>query len=56
MDPNTALQLLRRNTMAVSLTEDKEELAAIAVEMAEIFQALDDWLKKGGFLPVNWDR
>lgn len=27
-----------------------------AEEMAELFQALDEWLSKGGFPPTDWSR
>lgn len=47
MDPNATLRRLR-------------ELCALdnchlfAVEIADLFEALDEWISKGGFLPEDW--
>ena len=27
-----------------------------ALRLAELVQALDEWIRKGGFLPVTWQR
>jgi hypothetical protein len=43
MDPNETLCLLRQE-----LKHGELECAA------ELFEALDTWLTKGGFLPVVW--
>jgi hypothetical protein len=42
MDPNTALAELRK--YAIGSTS----------EWANFFEALDEWLMKGGFLPKDW--
>jgi hypothetical protein len=43
MDPNATLDLLR------------DELERGELECAaELFDALDTWLKRGGFLPSDW--
>ena len=34
--------------------EDKDEVVEKANELAELVQALDAWIKKGGFLPAIW--
>lgn len=44
MDPNTALQALRKYA------------SDTGGEFAEQFEALDEWLSKGGFLPADWAR
>jgi hypothetical protein len=51
MDPDKALQTLRAYVAGVSEGDQPEHL-----EMCEQFQALDEWLSKGGFLPGPWQR
>lgn len=49
MDPNATLARLRilaGNVSFLTLTETEE--------MAELFDALDTWMSKGGFLPAAW--
>lgn len=46
-DPNEALRELR-HLIEINGEEDYSE------EIAEKFQALDEWLSKGGFLPEDW--
>ncbi len=52
MDPNEALAQLRRYADAAvdDAPEDWLDMAP------ELFQALDDWLSRGGFLPADWQR
>lgn len=45
MDPDQALKDLRE------MIRDTEDL-----DLIEQFEALDDWLAKGGFLPADWQR
>lgn len=38
---------------------DQSEVYAVAekaTRMAELVQALDGWIKKGGFLPKSWSK
>lgn len=42
MDPNVTLSRLRE------LADNND------VEWANLFESLDDWLSKGGFLPEAW--
>ena len=53
MDPNAALQTLKEwaTKAAVAGSYDETEWAAV-----EAFDALDDWLSAGGFLPEAWQR
>ncbi len=56
MDPNAALDELRalaaeQNAAPVRSQADE---AATAARMADLFQALDQWISRGGFLPVAW--
>jgi len=53
MDPDEALKLLRdacRDALAA------EESTPDTIDIAERFLALDEWLKRGGFLPKAWKR
>jgi hypothetical protein len=52
MDINETLRVLRD---ACSRNRDKEFMSDDdATTMVEGFDALDEWLSKGGFLPVDW--
>jgi hypothetical protein len=55
MDPNANLEELRRHAEAV-LTDKPNMLDYQwrAQRMAELVQALDGWISKGGFLPSDW--
>jgi hypothetical protein len=59
MDPNEALSQLR---LLVTIVNDphspdgRPTPGEVAREMAEIFDGLDEWLSKGGFLPKSWSR
>lgn len=35
---------------------DGNALSHLAYELAELVQGLDEWIKKGGFLPRDWSR
>jgi hypothetical protein len=45
MDPTACLEELRSAVQAGDLKT-----------AAELFEALDGWLSRGGFLPAQWDR
>lgn len=55
MDPNATLEELRN---LASLAADQHggdpDADYLAARMAELFQALDEWLSKGGFAPAAW--
>ncbi len=58
MDPNEAL-LEQRELIAWLLSDtakhkDRAEYVQKAERLAEVSQALDTWLAKGGFLPDRW--
>lgn len=56
MDPTAALAEIHR---AISEAEDAccfEHQAESFKEAVEKFEALDEWLSKGGFLPDSWAR
>ena len=52
MDPNATLIELRELSLAV--LHDTSNLAAY--RMAELFQALDEWMLNGSFSPQEWAR
>ena len=55
MDPNEALGKARRLAAQImNGAQPAEELADLAEELAEAFQALDTWLLRGGFKPEAW--
>jgi hypothetical protein len=51
MDPNVALANARK--AAEDVLGDTQSTAK-SVELAESFQALDEWISKGGFFPSKW--
>jgi hypothetical protein len=62
MDPNANLEELRRLAaeilnMTVEQMGETEtgDLMARATRLAELIEALDGWLTKGGFLPSAWN-
>ena len=57
MDPNETLRRLRQmaaTAIEVDSSESTNVAAVDLTEMAEHFQALDQWIQNGGFLPANW--
>lgn len=55
MDVNETLLRLRELSR-MFLSEEGDFDTDDVVEMAESFQALDEWLLKQGFLPRDWQR
>jgi hypothetical protein len=53
MDPNEALAGMRTLVAQVDADEVADPLAHLDA-MATQFEALDDWLRTGGFLPGAW--
>lgn len=54
-DPNTGLEIAREITAAILADPDNwDEIDAAA--LGEAFEALDQWLTKGGVLPHAWSR
>ena len=60
MDPNTRLAELRELVTMVALSggdmERTEPYPQAALELAEKFEELDEWITKGGFLPAAWQQ
>ena len=55
MDPNATLDSLRDLARKAFLVAPCD-LPVVADELAAGFEALDDWIKRGGFLPDDWKR
>jgi hypothetical protein len=53
MDPNKALTTIREVIAGILDGSGACEVHELD-EMAESFQALDEWITKGGFLPEAW--
>ncbi len=61
MDPNTVLENARKVAARIIRASDQAGGGDTGMEvdgetLAEAFQALDEWLSKGGFPPADWDR
>jgi hypothetical protein len=60
MDPNAALENARNAAREFIRGIDKEhpteDILDNANTLAEAFQALDQWITRGGFLPSAWDE
>lgn len=55
MDPNEALRLAREAAGELRQADDDDTLPGSQVgQLVEAFEALDEWLTKGGFLPSDW--
>jgi hypothetical protein len=52
MDPNATLQEIRE--LVSGILHDDEPTDERTDRLAELVQALDEWLSKRGFLPVQW--
>jgi hypothetical protein len=53
MDPNTALTELREQVRA-TLDNADASTSEWLLSICESFDALDEWMSKGGFLPAPW--
>jgi hypothetical protein len=57
VDINTALHRMRElANLADAHAQDKDALAEDAANMATVFEAIDGWLSRGGFLPHAWAK
>lgn len=54
MDPNA--NLLEMRQLATKIWQDDQQTSPEdAVRLAELIISLDDWIRRGGFLPNAWD-
>lgn len=56
MDPNANLEEQRRIVARLTDGEGPDDPGADAYRLAELAQALDEWISGGGFLPDAWRR
>lgn len=58
MDPNEALKRCRESAKKMLSDDDIDSprYVAIGAGLAEHFDALDQWLVRGGFLPKDWEK
>lgn len=54
MDPDANLAEQRRLAKELSEAASDEWTRGRAGRLAELVQALDEWICKGGFLPKDW--
>jgi hypothetical protein len=54
MDPDETLRMFRANLKQMMVDTDQAVFAQHALDAAEHFEALDEWLSKGGFKPREW--
>ncbi len=60
MDPTANLK--KQIELAKRIIKEAEEFAPdedveeLALELAEHVLALDEWIRRGGFLPTRWNR
>ena len=56
MDPNANLAEQLDSAKAILAAEDLDSDALTDItRLSELVIALDDWIKKGGFLPTDWN-
>lgn len=54
MDPNEALKKAREASNIIGSDVSQDVALAAAVDLMMYFDALDQWLSRGGFLPIDW--
>lgn len=54
MDPEQALSELRELAKATLADDSADDLPEKATQLAELFDGLDQWLSRGGFMPKEW--
>lgn len=53
MDPDECLKQIRELVQKLAV-EYRQNAGTYAIELAEKVDALDQWLKNGGFPPADW--
>ena len=54
MDPTVTLAKIRKLIKEVAVTPADAGALAVARDLAEHVEALDEWIKNGGYLPEQW--
>jgi hypothetical protein len=56
MDPNVNLEAQRKMAARIMRGEPSGDMPTDAEHLAALVVALDNWLKRGGKLPRDWDK
>lgn len=56
MDPNATLEEIRNRVQDIRAATNDGDAAEHALRLAELVEAMDGWLSKGGFAPADWDH
>ena len=56
MDPNMSLEDLRAAILDASNPDQYTDREVAIEQVEEYFNALDDWLRRGGLLPRDWGQ
>jgi hypothetical protein len=63
MDPDVTLSELRELTTGIfeengafniNKVQDTDDVVNLLVQISERFEALDEWISKGGYAPRDW--
>ena len=54
MDPTATLVAIRALVKVIHENTDSERWEELATDLAEVAEALDGWMTRGGFLPMQW--
>jgi hypothetical protein len=54
MDPNANLREQKEITERMLHPDSEHVDSGDAIRLAELVEALDEWIRKGGFLPSAW--
>jgi hypothetical protein len=54
MDPNETLRQLRKAFADMDNATDRDDFEIATREAQDLFEALDNWLTRGGFVPRDW--
>lgn len=55
MDVNAVLARARQAVRDMASAPNPGALAEASRDLADSFEAVDEWLSKGGFLPADWE-
>ena len=56
MDPNSNLKEQLHLAQHIINTDDPTVRVGAAIRLAELVEALDEWLRRGGFRPAAWEQ
>jgi hypothetical protein len=56
MDPDSNLKEQLELSSSLLCCEEGADIYSEALRLADLVEALDEWIKKGGFLPSAWSK